>query len=353
MILLSPLFLALIGYWLYGIFGITYSAAVQATIAESLRLGILVAVFAAAAYMLEKEDIPRILKAVHITGLLLAPLAIIEKLTGSLFWQSDTMLYRINTTFIDPNIYARYIVLAIAANLVLTRLTTSRRDRVLYWLAMAVLLAQLVLTDSRGGVLAFLVVLVLAFICLPRRKDLAVLTGGVLIGGLGMVLLNSRLWQRVTEIGELFTDEFSARRYLIEAALAVFKDNVVYGTGLGSFPAVFAEDYSHLLTVPGGPVRSHTTVLTIAAEQGIIGLLFVAVLFLILIVMLVRLYLKYHPGYYTSDNLSSYLLGAGCFLWAAAIFVSSQAEGRLFEDPLLWLTLAMMIVLNRERMMTF
>lgn len=371
MIFFSPLMAVVLGFLLYGAVGVFYSADGRATVMELLRLGMLAAVLAAAAYVLEKEDIPRVLQAVHMTGLVLAPLACLEKMTGWLLWQGEHLILpeealRVNATFVDPNIYARYLVLAVAANLVLQRVCTTRRQRVFYWMGLAVLLLQLVLTQSRGGVVALGVVLVLALICLPRRKEVAGLLGGVTVGAVALVALRPQLWERITEIGYIFTGAESQRLYLIKVALAMFGDHPVVGTGLGTFQAVFMEQYAHYKTMAAGAWRSHTAVLTLAAEQGVIGLVFLGALCGVLVYMVRKLYrdsgVKSRGSIYWSGtsrfvdveaaNRESALLGAGCLLWVAAIFVSAQAEGRFFEDPMLWVAMAMLMVLHRERLMT-
>lgn len=353
LIVFTPLMAVILGFWLYGAAGLVYSADVRATSVELLRWGLLIAVLASASYLLEKEDIPLVFQAVHITGLLLAPLVFAEKLTGQLLWQSERLMVestlRVNATFVDPNIFARYLVLAIVANLVLQRLCSSRRGLVMYWLGLAVLLAELVLTGSRGGIVTLAVVLLLALLCLPRRKELAVLIGGVTVGGVAALWLQPGLLQRFMNIEYLLTDTWSPRRYLIEAALAIFGDHVVFGTGLGTFATVFVEQYESIRTYAEGPVRSHTTVLTVAAEQGVIGLVFLAALFGVFLYMLIRLYANYSPyaDVFYKPN-AHYVLGVGCFLWVMTVFVSSQAEGRLFEDPMFWLAAAMLMVLNRS-----
>ena len=352
-VLTSPLTIVLALFLLYGLIGLVYSAAPQQTAVESLRLWMLFAVFIAAALILEQKDVLLIFRTLHITALALAPLAFGEALMGKVLWQGQRLMVeqtlRINATFVDPNIYARYLVLAIAANLVLQMYCLATRDRLLYWAGLVILLGQLVLTGSRGGVLTLLAVLVLALILLPRRKAIAGLLAGVGVGGVVLCLVQPHLWQRAMIIGEIFTNAESQRLYLIKVALAIFRDHPLAGTGLGTFQTVFMSQYEQFKTMAAGAERSHTTVLTIAAEQGVIGLVLLLAVIAVLIFVVARLYAD-HTSYIDLFRAPNpYVLGAGCLLWIAAVFVSSQAEGRFFEDPLFWIASAALVVLGRER----
>jgi hypothetical protein len=85
-------------------------------------------------------------------------------------------------------------------------------------------------------------------------------------------------------------------------------------------------------------------------ELGVVGLAVLAALWIALLVRLISLY-SMNNDYLSmfNDYNNTYYVGAGYFLWAATVFISSQGEGRFFEDPILWLCCALLVVLRFGR----
>lgn len=349
----DPLTILLFIFFLFGAASVVYSADTGKTLVESARLLVLFAVFVSIALLIDKENALLPFKAVYLASLALAPLTFYEGFTGKLIWQGEHLLQestiRVNATFVDPNIFARYLVLGIAAGFVLQLYTRQTSHKFLYMAGSAVLLCQLALTGSRGGAITLLVILVAALIFLPNRKaplwilGLAVLFGGIVFMG------RPDLWERMLSVTELAG---SQRLYLWKAALAIFADHPIFGTGLGTFQTVFESDYSHFRNFygPDGATISHTTVLTIASELGVVGLTVLAGIWAVIFGKLYKLYgvsHDYRSIFYNFRN--EYYMGTGYFLWILAIFVSSQGEGRFFEDPVFWLSCALLVVLRFSR----
>lgn len=353
-ILKDPLTLILLLYIILGAASAVYSADFGGTVAETIRLLVLFAVFLSIALLLDKERALVPFHAVHLAALALAPLSFYEGFTGNLIWQGENLLkehtLRVNATFVDPNIFARFIILGIVANFVLQIFTRDRSIKLFYMASLAVLLAQLVLTNSRGGILTLGAVLIAALIFLPNRKAVLWVLGlGALCAGI-VLFIRPDIWERMLLLTQDFSVSSPQRLYLWKAAIAIFKDNPILGTGLGSFQTVFLQDYIALKNIPDGATLSHTTILTIAAELGVAGLMVLAALWVALLGKLYSLYSE-NSGYLSifNDTNDKYYLAAGCFLWALTVFISSQGEGRFFEDPILWLSCAAIVVLRLRR----
>jgi len=350
-ILKDPLTIILIIYLLLGAASMIYSADPLRTLTETVRLLVLFAAFLAIVLLMDKNHQLLPFHAVHITALVLAPLSFYEAFTGNAIWHEEVLVkgtIRVNATFVDPNIFARFLVLAIVANFILQLYTREKSIKLLYMGALAVLLAQLALTSSRGGILTLLVILVISLFMLPNKKAVLWVFGlGVLCAAL-ILFIRPDIWDRLFSLSAgLAAAAGPVRLYLWKAALAIFADHPLLGTGLGTFQTVFLNDYSHLKTVASDVSLSHTTVLTIAAELGTVGLLVLIALWLILIIR-VRQLLNI-SGYSLSmftNYRNQYYAGVGYFLWALTIFISSQGEGRFFEDPIFWLSCALLVVLR-------
>ncbi|UWG96990.1 O-antigen ligase family protein [Dehalobacter sp. DCM] len=346
----DPLTIILLVYLVLGAISTVYSADIGRTLIETVRLVILFAVFVSIALLLDKKHFLLPFHAVHITALFLVVFALYEAFSGNHIWQSTELAahtLRANATFVDPNIFARYIILGISANFIIQLYTREKRIRYLCFIGLAVMLAELVLTGSRGGFVTLAVVLIAALILLPNKKVvLSVIGLGILCGGI-ILFIRPDIAERLMVLTKGLGVSDPTRLYLWKAAIAIFTDHPIIGTGLGTFQTVFLSDYAHLKTVADGVTLSHTTVLTIAAELGIIGLLVLAVLWVTIMGRLYRFY-RFEGNYLTIYNNynSIYEAGAGYLLWIVTVFISSQAEGRFFEDPMLWLSCACLVMLR-------
>jgi hypothetical protein len=102
---------------------------------------------------------------------------------------------------------------------------------------------------------------------------------------------------------------------------------------------VLQSDYGHLVDPAAGPVTtlSHTALVTVAAELGVVGLAAVAALLACLGWTLVKVRSCGSP------ELGAWAAGMGVAI--AAIVLSSQSAGRFLEDPYLWLFLVLAAVL--------
>jgi O-antigen ligase len=233
--------------------------------------------------------------------------------------------FRVNSLFFDPNIYGRF--LAVVMLLVAGWLLWARRarDAVAGSLLLAVLWGGLVLTLSQSSFAALLVgLLVLGGARWSARRAL-VLAVVVLAAGAAFVVLapsSLRLDLGSTQSADAAT---SGRYDLIAGGVRLFEARPVAGHGAGSF----AREYRRAehVSAQRATSASHTIPVTVAAEQGIIG-------------------------------LAAYLALLGCALWrlfrragasparvaVAAAFVALLAHTMMYasflEDPMTWTLLA-------------
>lgn len=353
-VLKDPLSIILLIYIVIGGASVIYSADPGKTITETLRLLVLFAVFISVALLMDKSHALWPFKAVHFSALALAPLIFYEGFSRNLIWQAESLItdnaIRVNATFVDPNILARYMILGIVANFVLQIYTREKGARLAYMGTLAILLAELALTSSRGGLLTLVAVLIAALIFLPNKKAVLWVLGlGALLGAL-ILFIRPDIWERMLTLTQSLEVSNPQRLYLWKAAIAMFMAHPVLGVGLGAFQTVFLTDYIHLKTASEGVTLSHTTALTVAAELGAIGLTVLALLWIIILFRLYRLHSLGNDYLSMFNNyINDYYVGAGYFLWALTIFISSQGEGRFFEDPILWLSCACLVMLRFKR----
>ena len=159
--------------------------------------------------------------------------------------------------------------------------------------------------------------------------------------GVGAVVLNPSLLERFTRIYHDLTAYGSERAYLIKVGLRMYHDNPVWGVGLGAFEKRFLTRYLDYKTVGDGVTLSHTSVITVMAELGTLGLIGLGLFLLSLVHALYRL---------SKAVRYIYVLGIGYMSWILTVFISSQMEARFFEDPVLWVSVGMLVslVLNNQ-----
>lgn len=335
---------ALMIYIAVGAFSILYSVGRGKTAVEIVRLLTLFVLYLSICLLTEKKHTFLPFQVVHWVGIALVPLALYEGMTRHFIWRgylAEGMIARVNATFVDPNIFARYLILAIVANLILQYLNTEAWKRVAYIGSLLGLMGALAITLSRSGILTLAIVLVLMVLLIPRKRMIQPIG---LLGLIGVVIIAMRptIWQRLLTFREGFGALDAQRQYLWKAAWAMFTDHPILGGGLGGFQEMFLTQYFRFKTaIPDaeGATLSHTTILTIAAELGVMGLAALAWVWIALIRVL-RGLRKLGPD---QNGLERYIPGVGYFLWISAVFISSQAEARFFEDPIIWISMGIMV----------
>ncbi|MDA8440872.1 MAG: O-antigen ligase family protein [Peptococcaceae bacterium] len=335
-----PLTWSLLLYIGLGAGSMLYSVDKQATAVEVVRLFILLLLCLSIVVISRKQDVLVPLQVVHAVGLLLLPLTIYEVLTKHFVWQQFLATVnppRVNATFVDPNIFARYLVLAIVANVVLQYLADTKGQRIFYLGALLGLITELAVTLSRSGMVTVVLVLGLMLLLKPEKRVLKPI-GLVAILGVLLAIIHPTVWQRILTFGQGMQALDPQRLYLWRVAGAMFHDHPILGVGMGGFQKSFLTHYLKLKTISNGVTLSHTTILTIAAELGVLGLAVLAAIWILLS--------KFMWGL-RSAGRRTYILGIGYFLWILTVFISSQAEARFFEDPVMWLAIGMLFTVQR------
>ncbi|MFT4049193.1 MAG: O-antigen ligase family protein [Solirubrobacterales bacterium] len=245
--------------------------------------------------------------------------------------------FRVQSFFFDPNIYGRFLAMVM---LVVTAvmLYTQKTRRVLGAAGvLALLWAGLVLSLSQSSFAALLAGLVVLAALRWKAKPVLLVTGGVLLAGLifalafpsvtGVNLTSSKSAETTT----------SGRFDLVTGALTLWGDKPIFGQGSGDFSSAYrANDLAKRTTYgPAVTTKSHTAPLTVAAEQGIVGLAaFVALLIAGFGAVFRRV--GREDGSRGRPGLVARVAVAACF---TAIFVHTLAYAAFLEDPLTWVLL--------------
>jgi O-antigen ligase len=229
--------------------------------------------------------------------------------------------FRVNSLFFDPNIYGRF--LAVTMLLLAAWLLWTRRPREVAATAvlLTVLWGALVLTFSQSSFAALLAGLaVLAALRWRARPVIAVAAVALAAGGALVAVAPDAV--RVDLGSAESADAATSGRYdLLAGGVRLFADRPVAGWGSGAFAREYrrAEDVS----AERATSASHTIPVTVAAEQGVIGL---AAYLLVVGLATVRLFGGARRSPWRAAVAAAF----------SALVVHSMMYAAFLEDPLTW-----------------
>jgi putative inorganic carbon (hco3(-)) transporter len=259
----------------------------------------------------------------------------VEYASRSLFWNEAVIrsnefhtYFRVNSMFWDPNIYGRYLSLVLVA---VTAVMLWTKDRRAFWVLCTVMLLLwigLAQTFSQSSFMALLAGLaVLAALRWSWRWTVAVSVVAV-IGGVLVVLLvggKSITADRLNVIS-------SGRDHLVSGGAELFGERPLWGYGSGSFQTAYSDHHAgEAVTI------SHTEPVTVAAEQGLIGLAaYIALVVVSLATMGAGMWARGPDG----DPLYVFIARAAVIAAFVALLVHTMAYAGFFQDPITWVLMA-------------
>jgi putative inorganic carbon (hco3(-)) transporter len=247
--------------------------------------------------------------------------------------------FRVNSLFWDPNVYGRY--LALVTVVVTAALLWARSRAVALSLSAAafVLALGMITTFSQSSFLALLAGLAtLAALRWSLRWTLAAGAAAVVLAAVAVLSGGGSLKIDLSTSNRANV-ESSGRASLISGGADLFSDRPIYGYGSGSFSRAFRKSHGGKAPVS----ESHTEPITVAAEQGVIGLAAYIALLVAALGVLGRGLRAAMPGLggTAADRLTAEAVGrAAVFAAFIALLVHTLAYAGFFEDPGTWVLLA-------------
>jgi O-antigen ligase len=239
--------------------------------------------------------------------------------------------FRVNSLFFDPNIYGRFLALVMIAVTTVVLWWRNMRGVLAAAAVLVWLLAGLVTSFSQSSIAALLLGLaVLAAYRWSVRWALYV-AGGLVVLALATALAAPASWHLgLKGNGGSANNATTGRAKLIEGGLELFADRPLQGYGSGSFQKEY-ESHSKA-SVENATSASHTIPITVAAEQGIVGLALYLALLVVALLVLFR----------GAGRSPPRIAIAACF---AALVLHTFAYADFLEDPLTWTLLGIGVAL--------
>jgi len=244
----------------------------------------------------------------------------------------DAYFIRINSLFYDPNVYGRYLALTA---LLIACVSFRRRTLLASQAAvLALLWVGLLISLSESAMIALLAGLAVAWVMSARRRwraTVTLVTGLAVAVGLAFAFARGSIPSTLGGTSGSLSKATSGRTSLVSEGVDLFGDRPLEGFGAGSFaPEYLAhishkpnpfEHHEHLPYEQPTTSDSHTTPITIAAEQGLIGLAVYLALLL--------------TGFW---RVRRDILFTALF---AALIVDTLFYADFLEDPVTWVILAL------------
>jgi O-antigen ligase len=232
-----------------------------------------------------------------------------------------------NSVFFDPNIFGRFIALLMVAFAVVLLYERPGREQLAVSALLAILWAALVISFSRTSMIA--VLLGLALLAAIRWRPGAPLALGAVV----VVLGGAAVAIKPTTFGlnQGLNGVSAGRGSVLKGGVRLFRDRPLQGFGSGSFEHQYRVHNPSQSTL----TASHTTPVTVAAEQGVIGELTYLALVVVALGMLVR-------G--ARDDPARAAVAAAF----AALLAHTMLYADFLEDPFAWALLGIGAALARR-----
>jgi putative inorganic carbon (hco3(-)) transporter len=239
--------------------------------------------------------------------------------------------FRVNSLFFDPNIYGRFLALVMVAVTTGVLWSVRRREVLAGGAVLLWLLGGLVTSFSQSSIAALLLGLaVLAAYRWDVRGTLYLVAALAAIALIAVAVAPASLHLGLSGKGGSASNATSGRTKLVEGGLRLFADRPLEGFGPGSF-ALEYRTHEHV-TSDSATSASHTIPVTVAAEQGVVGLaLYVA--------LLVAAFAVLFRG---AGRSPPRIALAACF---AALVLHTFAYADFLEDPETWMLLGIGVAL--------
>jgi len=222
----------------------------------------------------DKKLLVLVLWVVAIEAVAFVLVGLVEYVSRSLFWNDQVIrsnefhtYFRVNSIFWDPNIYGRYLALVIVVAMSALLWVKKRKTLALLTGLVAVLWLGLAVTFSQSSFAALLAGLaVLAALRWSWRWTLSAVGAGAILAIVIVLFAGG-----VSKLSpDRINSDTGGRGNLVSGGAKLFGQRPLWGYGAGSFPRAYRE---HAATKKVPVSVSHTEPVTVAAEQGLIGLL--------------------------------------------------------------------------------
>jgi O-antigen ligase len=277
-----------------------------------------------------------------------AAIGFLEYATRHIFWNQKVIAsnefesyFRVNSLFFDPNIYGRFLALVMIGLATALLWPRRTRDVAVMSVLLAILWGAIVLSFSQSSFAALLVGLGVLAALRWSWRPVALAAGAVALVGAVIVIAAPHTLHLNLRSSHSIDKASSGRLDLMRGGISMFAHRPFHGFGSGAFAKEFRT--REKVGSSSAAVASHTIPITVAAEQGILGLAAYAFVLVASFALLFRGLGVLH-GRAPPLRLISRGYVAAAF---TALVLHTLLYAAFLEDPITWTLLAAGIVLSR------
>lgn len=176
-------------------------------------------------------------------------------------------LRRISATFLNPNVYGEFLVLAICIIIAAVLLSNNLRQRLFFIGCLAIQLINLAITYSRGCYISVVAAVLVIIWCCDKR----ILGAGIFAVPLIPYVLPQNIMTRILSVGDYLKDSSVTYRFSIwHASLRVIQNHWYVGSGIGT--VAFTAFYQNYMIGGVTAQHSHNLFMQITIELSIVAL---------------------------------------------------------------------------------
>lgn len=252
------------------LFSVTYATDKGIARSESVRFFTYIILYFIVKYEFDKKAVDWVTRTLIALSAFLGVYGIFQHFTGfglpKIFKVNGVV--RIAGTFVDPNTYAGFIILAIFPLIMLCIQERNLIKKSVYGLISVLLFSNMILTQSRNALLAFLIGCIILVIIYSRK--LLILLAGFSLLSLLVPFINRRVRDFANHTQDI------TRIKLWKTALKMIKEHPLLGVGNGNFVTLYDSYiakykelfiYSEYTHYP-----SHNSYLKVESELGVVGI---------------------------------------------------------------------------------
>ncbi len=309
---------------------IFFSYGAYSSVAESLRLSSIFAVYCLSYFLIVSEQsLKNLIKAIIASVIIPSLFALYQFCAGSgLTVPFEGIYNRIYGTFAHPNLFAYYLILPLTLSLYLFLTGNKQRiNSILYFLSAVFFTVILIFTFTRGAWLSFLIII--AVVGILRYRALLIAT--LILAALAYSLIEPINYRVNDLISRQSDSSIEWRINLWNDAKEYVKNKPFFGYGAGVANGLILDKRGEKF----GSSDPHNDYLKIAIENGLIGLS-------AYILLIAGLFINLIKKYSASGKTKFQVLILISISLATAFFIMSFADNILRNTALMWSFWALM-----------
>ena len=250
---------------------------------------------------------------------------------------------RVSVFLGNPNMLGAYLLIVFPLTLGQMKVSAKKISKFMYFIAAGLIFACIVMTGSRGAWIGVIAATIVFWVVYNFKNIWLVLVAGLTIP-LWQLILPEFIINRFSSIFTMADSSVQMRLNIWKGAWAMAKDNLFTGIGVGerAFRIVY-NDY----TIKGAEsaVHSHSLILQILVEIGIVGLIVFAI---IMFMCMQKSFIEIKQGNKNSKSRTMITAGLSAIIGALVMGLTDNIWYNYRVFIIFWIVVALTVSLSKN-----